>query len=292
VSEQESQDRGKKVFFLNPHSVVQEELILNILMNEYEAYMIKDHVRLRPLLAEFNDSILFVNIDAEVKGLSWAEYIKSIMSTEATMGVKIGVISTSENKELMKTYLVDLAVPCGYIRLRMGVEESTRLVLKALRESQAMGKRKFVRARCDSSSLASFNIKYLGRYHNGIIHDISSSGMAGSFESGLRLELGSRLGDMQLKLRTRLVRISGAVAGKRAEKNERELYVILFDRETAGDVKLKLHSFIHEVLQAEIEKKMTLGSAPRPEVRPETPTSRPAVEDEERSTDKSPREEA
>jgi len=93
---------------------------------------------------------------------------------------------------------------------------------------------------------------------------VSSAGFTGFFDTRLRLEVETRLGDMQLKLRGRLLRVQGTIVAKRQEEGSRELYVILFDRETPAETKLKLHVSIHAVLQAEMDARMAEIPAERP----------------------------
>ena len=61
----------------------------------------------------------------------WEEYIKGIIGSEGTKDVRIGIVSYNENKELAEKYLMELMVPCGFIRLKLGIEESTQIILKA-----------------------------------------------------------------------------------------------------------------------------------------------------------------
>ncbi len=271
--------RGRKVFFLYPHPVVREELLPSILENEYEVYLITDHFRLLNLLREYPESVLFLNVDAEVKGVKWVDYARSILSSPETNQVRLGALSYGEDRDSIQVYLDELAVPCGFILLRAGIEDSRRLLLAALKEAQAIGQRKSVRAGCGDGSLASFNVKYGGRYHPGTIRDISSAGFAGSFTSGLRVESETHLTDMQLKLRGRLIRVSAVVALKRPSEDGSEIYVFLFDKEVTKETKLKLRLFIHELLQSEMEKRME-GIPIRSPKPPEPPAIRPIEPDD------------
>ena len=273
------ENRGRKVFFLHPHPVIGEELLASILESEYEVYLVKDHLRLLNLLREYPDSVLFLNIDAEVKGVKWADYARSIVSSPETKQVRLGVLSHGEDREAIQVYLDELAVPCGFIVLRAGIENSKRSLLSALKDVQAIGQRKSVRARCGAGSLASFNVKYGARYHPGSIRDISSAGFAGSFGSGLRLETETHLTDIQLRLRGRLIRVSAVVALKRESEEGTEVYVFLFDKEVTTETKLKLRLFIHELLQSEMEKRME-GSSNLNSPPPKPATLRPLEPDD------------
>ncbi|MEA1911787.1 MAG: PilZ domain-containing protein, partial [Spirochaetota bacterium] len=60
-------DNGKKIFFLYPQSVIQDELISFLLRNEYEVYFLNDHVKATKLFKRFSNSICFINIDDGLK---------------------------------------------------------------------------------------------------------------------------------------------------------------------------------------------------------------------------------
>ncbi len=255
---------GRKVFFLYPPKVILEEMVQSIIQSEYEVYMIQDHVKLVPLLRQFERSVLFVNVDNEVKGLDCAEYVRSLMGSAETAGVQIGVVSFREERELLRKYLVELKVPCGFIRLRAGAEESTKLVLAALKAIHAEDKRRFVRAVCNDGSLAAFNVKYNGSYHAGVIRDISSAGMACVFDArSARFEPSTRFPDIQLKLRGRLCRVTGTVAGRRSSPQDGELYVVLFDKDIDSKTTERLHAFIYGVLQADMDRRIQAVKVPQ-----------------------------
>ena len=114
------ESRGRRVFFLYPHPIIQEELLQTILMNEYEVYLIKDHVRLLPILRTYPDSLLFLNADAEAKGFDGVDCVRSIMTSEEMKGAKVGVISYRKDNRLDRVLVNELGVPCGFVHLRPG----------------------------------------------------------------------------------------------------------------------------------------------------------------------------
>jgi hypothetical protein len=246
---------GKKVFFLYPHSVIQEDLITHIIQNEFEVYLINDHRTLLPLLKKYNNSILFINIDERLKESEWEEYIRSIMNNEATMGVQIGILTYNEDKELARKYLMDLMVPGGYIQLKLGLKESTKIILKTLMANEAKGKRKFVRANCPKGIATEFNVQVAGSMYEGTIKDISSAGMAVYFNKSVDLPPRTELSKIQLKLRSRIVMVSGIIVGMREDQGHK-MYVLLFNRFISTDAKQRISSFIYRTLQAELQREL------------------------------------
>ncbi len=243
---------GRKVFFLNPHSVMQEQLVEVIFQAEYEVYLIRDHIKAHRLLARFPDSILFVNVDERVHGVDWMTYISDFLTNPATKSTRIGVLSYNENPELAKRYLMELSIPCGFVRLRLGLRESARILIQALEANEARGKRKHVRVSISRDTIVTFNVKMGRTLLRGYIRDISVAGMACHFERSVP-ETGETLEDIQLNLRGAIARVAGAVAGMRST-SEGRLYVIVFAQNDDGDSRHKIQSFVYATLQAQMDR--------------------------------------
>lgn len=251
---------GKKCFFLYPHSVIVDELILKIIENGYEVYLIHDHVNLKKLLRKYNDSIAFINIDKVLKEPEWKEYTKGIINNDKTKNVLIGILTYSENAELSKTYLFDIMVHAGFIQLKAGLKESFRILLKTLAVNEVKGQRKYVRVKCEDDTNTSFNFDYEGRFCSGIIKDISIVGMACTFNERISLPPRTRLNRIQLKLRGRLVMVSGVIAGKRIE-DQKEIIVILFTSYISEQGKEKVCNYISKKLQSNLEEEVKAVAA-------------------------------
>ncbi len=245
---------GKKVFFLYPQSVIQKEMAIMFIRNEYEAYLLYDHKKALGLLRRNNDSILFVNIDEVLKEKEWEDYIRGIMTNEDTKNVRIGILSYNSDKALAAKYLMELMVPCGFIRLSLGVKESASIILKALEANEAKGRRKYIRAKCSDISINSFNVKHRTATHKGRIRDISSVGMACVFDEQVSFELKTRLDDIQLNLKGLICNVSGVIAGIRTEHEP--VYLVMFDQKMAEATKEKIGNFIFKCLQDSLAKEI------------------------------------
>ncbi len=248
-------DQGREVFFLYPPSVLEEQLLNIVVQAEYEVYLLKDHQKAPILLADYPNSIVFVNIDERIRGDSWIEWVARLMDGEATRSVKVGVLSYNEDPALAQYYLMDLSVPCGFIKLKLGLKESAKILLTVLEANEARGKRRFVRATVPSSSTARFNVRMAGEVHRGNIIDVSVAGMAFTFEDRVDLSVGDTVSDVQLNLRGRNITITGKVAGTRNVEG-RQIYVLMFDETSDDRIRHKLHDFIHSTLQSEMDRKL------------------------------------
>jgi len=242
---------GKKVFILYPQSVIQEEMLHLLVAAEYEVALLRDTHQTLRVLEKYPDSILFVNIEAALEEAQWERFIRNILSTEKTRDVRIGILAYNADPELTKKYLMDIGIQCGYVTLKLGLKESLKIIVKALEANEARGRRKFVRAICGPEDKAAFNVKYGSGYLTGTIIDISSVGMACSFDTSHRLKPGVKLEDIQLKLKAVLCRVSGELVGVQKDKEERVL--IMFSKDVSPRDRYKIHQFVYERLQEAID---------------------------------------
>lgn len=248
---------GKKVFFIYPHSVIQNELIQDLIDREYEVYFINDHSKVSSICEYYTSPIIFINIDEALEEPVWEKLIRNILRNDSTNHARIGILTYNENALLAQKYLMDIMVPCGFIKLKLGLNDSTAIIIKTLEANEVKGKRKFVRARCNPNE-ATLNVTIFGSLVSGSIIDISSVGMAVQLDDGTELVKNSYLKDIQLKLRGILLRVSAVVIGHRNSEDEKTLYVLLFDQYVNEQIKSKLRSFINRTLQHEMERKLSI----------------------------------
>jgi uncharacterized protein YjaZ len=247
-------DTGKKVFFLYPHSVIQEKLIDTIVDNEYEVYMVNDHNKLDNINRIYRESIVFINIDEGLPEPEWEKRIRSFSEDSENCHLDFGILTYNANQSLAEKYLMDMMVSCGFIRLKLGLNESIEIILKTLIANEVKGRRKYVRASPQAED-ASFN--YKDEYDvliTGQINDISSVGMAVTFNSKIKMQKNSLLKGIQIKLKGALIKVNGVVIGFREIEDSKIIHVLLFDSSATQEVKRKLRLYIHKLLQDDVNK--------------------------------------
>ena len=243
--------QGKKIFLLHPHSVIKEEMLDLLIMAGYETYTILDEKKAKKLLARFPDSIMFINIDEGLHESLWEAYIKDIQEDPATQSTRLGIMSYNQDQKLMRKYLMDMAIPCGYIQLKLGLQESTRIILSALEANEARGRRKYIRAECEEDMNATVNFKGTSGLCHGKILDISSAGIAAKFEKASDFTLSTVIKNVQLKLRGGLVMTDMNYMGLR--RDNRQVFIMLFDAKLSSDNRLIIHRYIKQCLQKYID---------------------------------------
>jgi hypothetical protein len=242
--------RGRKVFFLYPHSVFNEDLLIEILSNEYEIYCLSDHESAVKVAAAFPGSIFFVNIDAALKEHQWEAWIRLLLSQPDASAPRVGILTYNPDPELARKYLMDVGIPCGFIQLKLGLAEGKAIILKTLFANEAKGRRRFVRTRCTDPRKASFNVTIKGTHVTGEILDISVAGMCFRFDSSVRLRQNEQMEDVQLRLRGTLCRVAGTLVGAQGDSADRNL--LMFRSPQPDDVRAKIHRFIYQSLQEEM----------------------------------------
>ena len=242
---------GKKIFLLRPHSVIRDDMLDILIMAGYETYTIFDEKKAKKLLAKFPGSIMFINIDDGLKESEWEAYIKGIIEDSTTKESRLGIMSYNHDHDLMRKYLIDLAIPCGYVQLKLGLKESTKIILGALEANEARGRRKFIRTDCDDDLNATINFKDSSGLCHGKILDISSAGIAAKFEKVSDLTLNNHLKDVQLKLRGGIVMTDMACMGQR--RDNKSIYILVFDSKLPMESKLTIHRYIKQCLQKYID---------------------------------------
>jgi len=238
---------GKKIFLLYPHSVIRDEMLDVLIMAGFETYVVMDPERARKLLIMFPYSIMFINIDEGLKELEWEKYIRGIMYDPKTTSTSLGIMSYNQDTDLMKKYLMDYAVPCGYIQLKLGLQESTKIILSALEANEARGRRKCIRAECEDDINATVNYKINSSVYRGKILDISSAGIAAKFDKPAEIPNNSVIHAVQLRFRGGIVMVDMIFLCPRP--NNHMVQVMLLDPKTTTENRLIIHRYIKQCLQ-------------------------------------------
>jgi len=247
-------DYGKKVFFLFPPSVVKDELVFRLLEQEYEVYMLRDVAAAKRLLVLYPDSLLFANIDEGMSEPEWEMWILGVQAEQATAGVGIGILTYNANDEMRQKYLMEVGAKCGLIHMKLGIDESTRLLLATLSANEAKGRRRYVRADCSNDKLSSINLHHGAKRISGRIRDISVVGFSCVFSPDPGFAKNTLVSDIQLRMRGALLSVNAIVFGTR-EQDGYPSYVFLFSPPLFGDARTKIRRYIQVALQTDIEQK-------------------------------------
>lgn len=227
---------GRKTFFIVPDvTLLPETYLEDFMARGYETYIIGDDrycplkAKVEVIIETFTDSILFFYIDAQVKGVRWERYIKELQQKYAGR-ILIGVLyakrqSDEEKKRLEKYYLFDVGIQCGCISLEYQKAKNFALIDKVMYANQACGRRKNIRAICDTRSKVSIVTKH-GQIKGSVL-DVSLSHFSCTFESTVDIQLYEKVPKILINING-LHFATDAILIMQRKKNGVMLYVFVF----------------------------------------------------------------
>jgi len=246
---------GKKIFFLYPSTVVQNHVITELIQQEYEIYIAKDHVALRKVLRRYPNSVVFANIDDRMPEREWEGWIRGVMSDPVTQNVAIGIVSVNNDDALQRKYVTMVKIRCGYTVLKSDLNIAIKQISEALKGVDAKGRRKHVRASTEHETLATINLPRNGTYINGRIRDISVVGISCTFDRDPELAKNALFKDIQLKLQSMLLKVEGIVFGSRMD-GPSKIYVFIFTPRVDAEVKARIRTYIQQNLQNKMNNEL------------------------------------
>ncbi|MDR0494154.1 MAG: PilZ domain-containing protein [Treponema sp.] len=243
---------GKKVFFLCPTAVVQNRIIAELIQQEYEVYFSKNKDKIKKVLRQYPNSVLFIDINEQMNEKEWDLWITGLMEAPDTKDVSVGIVTSNDDEQIKNKYLSVIKVPCGYTVLGFDLKKATAHIMDVLQSADAKGRRKYIRATIERESNTTINLPVNGNFVNGQIRDISVVGISCTLTDNPDIPKNALFKDIQIKLQTSLLKVEGIVFGSRVEGNE-TIYVILFTQRIDPEVRTKIHKYIQQNLQKKMD---------------------------------------
>ncbi len=240
---------GRKVLFIDPPSVIEDQMIQFLINAQHEAAVVKDIGNVQKVIQKHPNAVLYFNLDARTGKEEKEQMIAELLAKKDQHNLIIGILSYDKNEELAKKYLMELGANGGFITLDLGFKKSAEILLRVLDAAEAKGKRRFVRVKVPAGK-GSYNIDTGTQKYEGDIIDISIVGMACTANASF--SKGASLDNIQLRLWGNLVPISGTVAGSRQAGNGL-VWVVMFDTELPSETREKIYFFLRRVMQHEVE---------------------------------------
>jgi hypothetical protein len=248
-----SEITGKKVFFVYPTTPVQQQVVTELVQQEYEIYIAKDHARLARTLKKYPDSVLFINIDDRMSSQDWEKWINGILT--ALPEIKIGVFSNNTDEELKNKQIKDLHITCGYRTSKFDMSKTATEILDTLKNLNVKGRRKYLRSTIIKENAATVNMPHDGTFINGEIRDISVVGISCSFTLDPGLRKGTLYKDVQIRLQGQLLKVEAVIFGSRSEDGM-NIYVMLFTQRIDPEVRVKIRKYIQQDLQGKMDSEI------------------------------------
>jgi len=246
---------GRKIFFLHPPGLIQNQVMAELVQEEFEVYIVKDEAKLRLALKKFPGSIVLACINEGMKENAWEEWILGALADTEISGLDIGIIASAADENLRRKYLGQPKIRCGFTVLRPDLNGVIKQLVDILNGANAKGRRKFLRVIMDKESNTTVNLPMNGTFINGVIKDISVVGFSCSFAEDPGLIKNKLIGDIQIRLQSQLFKAEGIVFGSRAAENEK-IYVFLFTQRISPEVKTRIRKYIQSNLQSRMDDEL------------------------------------
>ncbi len=229
---------GRKTFFIVPDVTLFPDTYLeDYLTHGYETYIINDDrtcpltKKIEAIISVFNDAIFFFYIDTPIQGIEWRDYISELQEEygdKILIGVLYAKRSTEiEKRSLERYYLFDVGIKCGCISLEYSKAKNFTLIDKVMFANQACGRRKNVRAICDSTS--SVNLTYKKKKYFGAVSDVSLSHFSCVFNYELDVPMFEKLYDVVVDIHGMHFKTDSILLDVR-ELSDRKLYIFIFSQ--------------------------------------------------------------
>jgi hypothetical protein len=241
---------GKKVFFVYPSPAVQSQVLTELIQQEYEIYVCKDHIQLVRALKEYPSSLLFINIDDKMPESEWEKWIITLKSTMPNL--QFGIFSSNSDEELQDKYLKVLKISCGFMSLTFDMSKSVDLIINVLEKLNVKGRRKYIRASTEGEQTATVNMPHNTEYINGAIKDVSVVGFSCTFEEDPGIKKNTLCKDIQIRLKTLLLKVEAVMFGSR-QGNGDTVYVFLFTQRIDSEVRVKIRKYVQQNLQSKMD---------------------------------------
>jgi hypothetical protein len=246
---------GKKIFFLHPSTVVQNEVVVELIQQEFEVYIIRNHDKIKRVLKRYPDSVVFADIDEQMAEKDWEAWIREVMGAPETNRVGIGILSVNDDDILQRKYINSVRVQCGYTVLRSDLSVSINHILEILKAADARGRRKYIRVTTENDANTTVNFPINGTFTNGLIKDISVVGFSCTFKEDPELVKNTLFKDIQIKLQSQLLKVEGIVFGSRMD-GLAKIYVVLFTQRIDPDVRTRIRKYIQQNLQTKMDAEL------------------------------------
>jgi hypothetical protein len=248
-----SEIQGRKVFFLHPAALIQNNVVPELVQQEFEVYIVKNHKALWNVLRKYTDSVVFGDIDEGMPENEWEKWARDIKQT--LPNVAVGIVSTNSNEDLEHKYLNSVQVQCGFTVLKSNINKDIAQILEILKKVNAKGRRKYIRATIGTETPITVNLSLNGNFIKGIIKDISVVGISCIFEGEPELPKNALFKDIQLKLQAMLLKVEAIVFGSRMEDGSK-IYVLLFTQRIDPDARTKIRKYIQHNLQSKMDAEL------------------------------------
>lgn len=242
---------GLKIFFLNPAYPVKKEIMSRLQAQEYEVYTIESYREAKPLLRKNPNSLLFVNIDAQLTHAAWFNYIRTYDRDDILATIKICVISERIKASDVAIFNKFVNMVSDVIEFNEGIEGVAKQIQKILDETNAKGKRQYIRANLTHDKDASLFWNHGSKMHQLKLLDLSSVGMAVKCPAVLENQIIAKnflLQDVTMRLGPKQMVVEAVIYGIKSTP-EGTLWILLLLPSTPPSIREEIRTYVSKTIE-------------------------------------------
>ena len=218
---------------------------------EYEVYTIESYREAKPLLRKNPNSLLFVNIDAQLTHAAWFNYIRTYDRDDILATIKICVISERIKASDVAIFNKFVNMVSDVIEFNEGIEGVAKQIQKILDETNAKGKRQYVRANLTHDKDASLFWNHGSKMHQLKLLDLSSVGMAVKCPAVLENQIIAKnflLQDVTMRLGPKQMVVEAVIYGIKSTP-EGTLWILLLLPSTPPSIKEEIRTYVSKTIE-------------------------------------------
>ncbi len=242
---------GRKVFFLNPPMLFEDEVVEKLRVMEYEVYSVREYNKMRNFLTLNAGSIVFITPNDMLTPGGWKNFISVIEADNAVFGpVDVGVIMHKMAESATRSFITGLKLKGGVMQLEAGNDLLFQQIVKSLDALKAHGLRKNVRADCMNDKTAEvYSLKGTKMLRFKII-DISSAAIATKFPANFGNEIFENMliPDARVNIGRAYVNASLIISAIKPV-GDNLLVIFTYGASTSPDAMKKIRGYVGERLK-------------------------------------------
>jgi len=243
---------NRKVFFLHPQAVVQDDLARGLIEDNYECYLVRNAASAKTALREYPNGILMIQVDSGLEESQWFTYADEIKTNPVFMDATLCVLSVKAEESIRKTFFPEGSPFDGCFSYGNFNYEATLTRIKEFLENQkARPPRYLIRGVSPEGHEVSLIFVRDSNRYEGQLRDITLAGLTCRIGQETLLPSEVPIQNIIITYGSTQFSVSGKIAGKHG--SEDSLHLILMDEWTKEEKRAEIYDLVQACLQAEIK---------------------------------------
>lgn len=234
---------------------MEKYLIDYLRKNEYEVYIIKDVKKAKGVLAQYKESMCFVNIDSDYTYSEWFNFMKSFSDLPNLAGIYLGIVTETASWKDKDKFVMNIRLPGGFNQVS-NTEKCLKTFVGILDLNGAKGRRKYLRLDTRDLSDVSGYMAVEGKLYNIGIKDLSSAGFAVSYKQDIikLFQKNTLIRNLSLSAGRKSMVCSCIVFNTQVNPDGTAMSVLMLTNENPESTKTYIRDYIFSIYYKKMEQ--------------------------------------